>query len=129
MQADSCPFCHLAAADIVATNAFHVVIRDRYPVSLGHSLLIPKRHVASLFELTTEEFTALYELLQLTRDQLTQAYAPDGFNIGVNVGAAAGQTVFHLHMHVIPRYHGDSPDPRGGVRWVMPDKAAYWQEP
>lgn len=129
MQADSCPFCHLAAADIVATNAFHVVIRDRYPASLGHSLIIPKRHVASLFELTTEEFTALYELLQLTHDQLTQAYAPDGFNIGVNVGAAAGQTVFHLHMHVIPRYHGDSPDPRGGVRWVMPDKAAYWQEP
>ena len=122
----SCPFCQLAAADIVAENTFHVVIRDRFPVSLGHSLLIPKRHVASLFELTAEEFNALHELLHSTRAQLDEQYQPDGYNIGVNVGAAAGQTVFHLHVHVMPRYVGDCADPRGGVRWVLPLSAVYW---
>jgi diadenosine tetraphosphate (Ap4A) HIT family hydrolase len=103
------------------------VIRDRFPVSPGHSLIIPKRHVASLFELTAEEFNALHELLHLTHSQLDAQYQPDGYNIGVNVGEAAGQTVFHLHVHVIPRYVGDCADPRGGVRWVMAEKAVYWE--
>ena len=125
--APSCLFCQLAAADIVAENAFHVVIRDRFPVSLGHSLLIPKRHVASLFELTAEEFNALHELLHLTKQQLDTQHQPAGYNIGVNVGAAAGQTVFHLHVHVMPRYVGDQEDPRGGVRWIFPEKAVYWE--
>ena len=123
----SCPFCQLAAADIVAENAFHVVIRDRFPVSLGHSLIIPKHHVASLFELTAEEFNALHELLHLTKQQLDTQYQPADYNVGVNVGEAAGQTVFHLHVHVIPRYTGDQADPRGGVRWIFPEKAVYWE--
>lgn len=122
----SCPFCQLAAADIVVENAFHVVIQDRFPVSLGHSLIIPKRHVASLFELTAEEFNALHELLHITKQQLDTQYQPAGYNVGVNVGEAAGQTVFHLHMHLIPRYAGDQADPRGGVRWIFPEKADYW---
>ena len=122
----NCPFCQLAAADIVAKNTLHVVIRDRFPVSLGHSLIIPKRHVASLFELTAEEFNALHELLHLTKQQLDTQYQPAGYNVGVNVGEAAGQTVFHLHVHVMPRYAGDCADPRGGVRWVFPEKAVYW---
>jgi diadenosine tetraphosphate (Ap4A) HIT family hydrolase len=126
MTTPSCPFCQLAAADIVAENAFHVVIRDRFPVAAGHSLIIPKRHVASLFELTAEAFSALHDLLHSTREQLDAQYQPAGYNIGVNVGAAAGQTVFHLHVHVIPRYAGDCADPRGGVRWVLPEKAVYW---
>ncbi len=102
------------------------MIRDRFPVSVGHSLIIPKRHVASLFELTAVEFSALHELLHTTREQLDAAYQPAGYNVGVNVGAAAGQTVFHLHVHVIPRYAGDCADPRGGVRWVLPSTAVYW---
>jgi diadenosine tetraphosphate (Ap4A) HIT family hydrolase len=126
MFATTCPFCQLVAADITAENAFHRVIRDRFPVSVGHSLIIPKRHVASLFELTAEEFNALHELLHSTRAQLDAAYQPDGYNIGVNVGVAAGQTVFHVHVHVMPRYAGDCADPRGGVRWVLPEVAVYW---
>lgn len=122
-----CPFCQLSTLDIVVENVFHMVIRDRYPVSVGHSLIIPKRHVASLFELTAEEFNALYELLHTTREQLDAEYQPAGYNVGVNVGEAAGQTVFHLHVHVIPRYEGDCADPRGGIRWLFPEKAAYWE--
>ncbi|MBU0479053.1 HIT family protein [bacterium] len=97
-----CPFCPIPETDIVAGNASHIVIHDRFPVSPGHSLIIPRRHVASLFELTAEEFSALHELLHTTRSQLDAQYQPDGYNIGVNVGEAAGQTVFHLHVHVIP---------------------------
>ncbi len=123
----ACPFCQLSALDIVVANVFHMVTRDRYPVSVGHSLIIPKRHVASLFELTTEEFNALYELLHTTCQQLDAEYQPSGYNVGVNVGEAAGQTVFHLHVHVIPRYVGDCVDPRGGIRWIFPEKAAYWE--
>ncbi|MFI0398678.1 MAG: HIT family protein [Thiolinea sp.] len=123
-----CPFCQLSTLDIVVENVFHMVIRDRYPVSVGHSLIIPKRHVASLFDLTTEEFNALYELLHTTRQQLDAEYQPEGYNVGVNVGETAGQTVFHLHVHVIPRYAGDCADPRGGIRWIFPEKADYWSK-
>lgn len=123
----ACPFCSLSGDDVVGGNAFHSLIRDRFPVSPGHSLIIPKRHVASLFELTAVEFSALHELLHLAREQLDAQYQPAGYNVGVNVGAAAGQTVFHLHVHVIPRYAGDCEDPRGGVRWVLPGKAVYWE--
>lgn len=123
-----CPFCQISALDIVVENAFHMVIRDRYPVSVGHSLIIPKRHVASLFELTDEEFNALYELLHKTCGQLDAESQPSGYNVGVNVGEAAGQTMFHLHVHVIPRYVGDQADPRGGIRWIFPEKADYWSK-
>ena len=126
MLVTTCPFCQLEAADIIAENSFHRVIRDRFPVSVGHSLIIPKRHVASLFELTAEEFNALHELLHTIREQLDAQYQPDGYNIGANVGEVAGQTVFHLHVHVMPRYAGDCADPRGGVRWVLPSTAVYW---
>lgn len=123
-----CPFCSVQKIDVVIENSFHQVIRDRFPVSLGHSLIIPKRHIASLFELTTEEFNALHELLHIIKNQLDEQYQPAGYNIGVNVGATAGQTVFHLHVHVIPRYEGDTADPRGGIRWIFPEKADYWSE-
>lgn len=123
-----CPFCCVQSIDVIIENNFHQVIRDRFPVSLGHSLIIPKRHVASLFELTMEEFNALHELLHITKNQLDKQYQPAGYNVGVNVGAAAGQTVFHLHVHVIPRYEGDTADPRGGIRWIFPEKADYWSK-
>jgi diadenosine tetraphosphate (Ap4A) HIT family hydrolase len=108
------------------SNGHAVAIRDGFPVSEGHTLIIPIRHIASLFEATVEEQAALLELLAQARQQLQEELKPDGFNIGINDGSAAGQTVMHLHIHLIPRYAGDQPDPRGGVRWIFPDKAAYW---
>lgn len=121
-----CPFCTLDSSRIIASNDHAVAILDGFPVSKGHTLIIPKRHIASLFEATVEEQTALLELLAQARQQLQDDLKPDGFNIGINDGSAAGQTVMHLHIHLIPRYAGDQPDPRGGVRWIFPDKAAYW---
>ncbi|PZN73122.1 MAG: HIT family protein [Candidatus Methylumidiphilus alinenensis] len=106
-----------------------LVIRDGFPVSPGHSLIIPKRHCVSFFELTDEERTSLFQQLTEAKTGLDVEYRPDGYNIGINEGVAAGQTVFHLHIHLIPRYHGDTSDPRGGVRWIFPEKASYWNEP
>ena len=124
----SCPFCNLDQSSIVLVNDHAVAIYDAFPVTLGHSLIIPKRHVESFFETTKEEQAAMLDLLDEMRWILLRELNPDGFNIGVNDGAAAGQTVMHLHIHLIPRYTGDAEDPRGGVRWIMPDKAPYWKQ-
>ena len=121
-----CPFCSLPAERIVHAEPLAFVIRDDFPVSPGHTLIIPRRHVASFFEVTDAERTDLMSLLAEARDDLDHEFHPAGYNIGINDGAAAGQTVPHLHIHLIPRYEGDRDDPRGGVRWVLPDKAAYW---
>ena len=123
-----CPFCSLPAERVIQTSGFAVVIRDSFPVSPGHTLIIPKRHVASFFEATDVERTDLMSLLAAARADLDREFHPSGYNIGINDGAAAGQTVPHLHIHLIPRYDGDRDDPRGGVRWVLPDKAAYWNK-
>lgn len=123
----SCPFCTLDPSRIILSNGHAIAICDGFPISKGHTLIIPKRHIASLFEATAVEQTALLELLTKTRQQLQDELRPDGFNIGINDGTAAGQTVMHLHIHLIPRYVGDQPDPRGGVRWIFPNKAAYWK--
>ena len=104
-----------------------MAIADGFPVSPGHCLIIPRRHFASLFEATKDESAALWDLVDNVREYLSNKYHPDGFNVGSNDGAAAGQTVMHLHIHLIPRYLGDSDDPRGGVRWLKPEKAVYWQ--
>ena len=88
--------------------------------------MIPQRHVASFFETTAQERSELFSLLDWCRGELKARHRPAGFNIGINDGEAAGQTVMHLHIHLIPRYAGDKPDPRGGVRWIFPDKADYW---
>lgn len=103
-----------------------MAIRDGFPVSPGHTLVIPRRHVASLAELTADEAGAIWSLLAEARSGLDAEFRPDGYNVGVNDGRAAGQTVMHLHVHLIPRYEGDRADPRGGVRWIFPDKADYW---
>lgn len=105
-----------------------MAIRDGFPVSPGHTLIIPKRHVSSFFEITESERADLLSLLTAARNDLEREYHPAGYNIGINDGPAAGQTVAHLHIHLIPRYEGDRPDPRGGVRWVLPDKADYWSK-
>jgi diadenosine tetraphosphate (Ap4A) HIT family hydrolase len=121
-----CPFCTLPAERVADRNELAVSIRDAYPVALGHTLVIPTRHVVSFFELDATEQAAMLELLRRARQRLQQEFAPDGYTIGINDGPAAGQTVPHVHLHLIPRRVGDVPDPRGGVRWVVPDRARYW---
>ena len=122
----TCPFCS-PDRDIVFHESDLVIgLWDQYPVSPGHALLIPRRHVAGWFDATPEEQQALTSALALVRAAIEESHHPDGYNIGVNSGEAAGQTVLHLHLHLIPRYQGDSDDPRGGVRHVIPGKADYW---
>jgi diadenosine tetraphosphate (Ap4A) HIT family hydrolase len=123
-----CPFCSIAAEKIVAQDPFSFTIRDTLPVSPGHALILPKRHIASIFQATKDEVAALWGAVQQARNGLIREYSPDGFNIGINDGLAAGQTILHLHIHLIPRYQGDVPDPRGGIRWIFPDKAVYWKD-
>lgn len=122
-----CPFCNLTLKRIIASNDLALVIRDGYPVSPGHTLIIPKRHIGSWFEITLEEQSAILDLLGKAKAILEEEFKPDGYNIGINDGPTAGQTVPHLHMHLIPRYKGDLDDPRGGVRWIIPGKAKYWE--
>ncbi len=122
-----CPFCTLPAERIIDSNDLALVIRDGYPISPGHTLVIPKRHIGSWFEITQAEQQALLVLLEKAKTALETELKPDGYNIGINDGPTAGQTVPHLHMHLIPRYKGDQEDPRGGVRWIMPEKAKYWE--
>lgn len=121
-----CPFCTLPTSRIQSSTKLAVVIRDGYPISPGHTLVIPKRHVGSFFDLTSEEHQEMFELLHQAKLVLDAEHNPDAYNIGINDGTAAGQTVPHLHMHLIPRYSGDRADPRGGVRWIIPEKADYW---
>lgn len=121
-----CPFCALSSDRIRIEGKHALVIDDGFPISPGHALIVPRRHVASLFELEERESGELFELLARARSCLLKEQQPDGFNIGINDGVAAGQTVMHLHVHLIPRYLGDQRDPRGGVRWIFPDKADYW---
>lgn len=128
MNHTRCPFCDPEAGRIQMANAVAVAVRDGFPVAEGHTLVVPRRHVAGLFELPADEQAGLWRLVAEVRADLAARLTPDGFTVGVNDGAAAGQTVPHAHVHVIPRRAGDVPDPRGGVRWVVPDKAAYWAE-
>ena len=109
----------------MSTDAAAAVL-DGFPISEGHSLVIPKPHVELLFDLRDDELAQVWSLVAKVRQLLQKKYQPDGFTIGVNEGHAAGQTIGHAHIHVIPRRAGDVPDPRGGIRWVIPGKAKYW---
>jgi len=124
----TCPFCTLPAHRIVLANDLAVFIRDEFPISPGHALIIPKRHVGSFFQITDHEREAMLALLIVAKKGLDDEVRPDGYNVGINDGEAAGQTVLHLHIHLIPRYAGDMEDPRGGVRWIIPEKADYWSK-
>jgi diadenosine tetraphosphate (Ap4A) HIT family hydrolase len=126
LNAATCPFCTLPPSRVVHENEVGVAIRDGFPISKGHTLIIARRHVGSLFDLSSFEVSGLMELLREARTVLDREHGPDGFNVGINDGAAAGQTIPHLHIHLIPRYQGDQTDPRGGVRWIFPEKADYW---
>lgn len=121
----SCIFCDIPTAALIAENAFAVAIYDKFPVNQGHALIIPRRHYADFFDATDEEICAIYDLLQSTKTILETKLEPDGFNVGINVGPAAGQTVMHLHVHLIPRFKGDVENPRGGVRKIKPNLVPY----
>ena len=128
MIINDCPFCLIEDYDVISSNEFIISILDKYPISPGHMLAIPRRHVISVFETTKEEQNALLEEIEQAKIWIERKYTPDGYNIGINDGTAAGQTIMHLHVHIIPRYRGDLSDPRGGVRWVLPEKANYWSD-
>jgi len=121
---DPCLFCK-DARGVSIQHELAFSARDSYPASLGHTLVIPRRHVASFFELTTEEVAACMQLIQEEKKLLDDEFKPDGYNIGVNVGQAAGQSIFHVHIHIIPRYKGDVENPQGGVRHVIPKRGHY----
>lgn len=126
MAPPDCPFCNLGRRQIRLETDIALAFLDAFPVTEGHTLVVPKRHVSSLFDLPEEEQAAIWRAVAHVREALASEFRPDSFNIGLNDGTSAGQTVMHAHVHVIPRRKGDVADPRGGVRWVMPDKAAYW---
>jgi len=98
---------------------------DDFPVSKGHMEFVTKRHIATIFDATAEEKTAIFELIDKAKMMIDKEYHPDGYNIGVNCGESAGQTIMHLHVHLIPRYEGDVKNPRGGVRGIIPEKQNY----
>jgi diadenosine tetraphosphate (Ap4A) HIT family hydrolase len=120
-----CPFCDIDDDRAVASNELAVALKDRYPASPGHLLFVTRRHVSSWFDATRDERIAIMDLV----DEVFAGggIRADGYNLGINIGAAAGQTVMHLHVHLIPRHEGDSEDPRGGIRWVLPRNARYWR--
>lgn len=119
-----CLFCK-DPKGVSLTNEFAYSARDSYAVSPGHTLVTPKRHVASFFDLTPEEINACMALITEERTLLDEEFKPDGYNIGVNIGPAAGQSIRHVHIHIIPRYTGDVENPQGGVRHVIPKNAHY----
>lgn len=124
------PFLEIPSREWIASNALAFAVFDGFPVSAEHSLVITKRLVRTWFDATPDEQAALMELVNVVKEKLDETLQPkpDGYNVGFNSGDAAGQTVPHLHVHVIPRYTGDVEDPRGGVRHVIPGKANYLDE-
>jgi len=123
----ACPFCVISPDRILQEAEVAIAFFDGFPVTEGHALVVPREHVESLYQLSEKDQSALWALVSEVRTSLMLHYSPDGFNIGVIDGAAAGQTIGHAHIHVIPRRVGDSPDPRGGIRKLFPEKAGYWE--
>jgi diadenosine tetraphosphate (Ap4A) HIT family hydrolase len=126
---ETCPFCSIEKAidesRIIYQDSTWIAILDNYPVSKGHTLLIPKRHCKTYFDLNFIELESIGVTIGVIKRLLDTKYNPDGYNIGINCGEAAGQTVHHCHIHIIPRYNGDCENPRGGVRGVIPEKQHY----
>lgn len=125
MSNTNCIFCNIQHDRIIAESHLCFAILDGFPVSVGHTLIIPKRHVSDYFDLTYEEIMDMQSMMRELKVKLDAELSPDGYNVGINVNEAAGQTVFHVHMHLIPRYKGDVENPRGGVRGVIPNKQKY----
>ena len=118
--------CELCAPDMVLIEDDLAYVRfDNNSLSRGHVLVIPRRHVASFFDMTPDEKASVLALLDRAKAHIEKEFAPDGYNIGVNIGRAGGQSRMHVHVHLIPRYDGDVPDPRGGIRCVLANKGAH----
>jgi diadenosine tetraphosphate (Ap4A) HIT family hydrolase len=129
LQPDKCPFCtRLASGEVDHRYRSAAAFEDGFPLSAGHTLVLPSRHQPDFFSLSAEEQADVWWLVAQVRLELERQLAPDGFTVGLNDGVAAGQTIDHAHVHVIPRTVGDVADPRGGLRWVLPAKAAYWSD-
>lgn len=126
-MSDECPFCLPEPERVRLESEVGLALRDLFPATEGHTLVVPRRHVESIYDLDVEEEVALWQLIRRTRRMLAEEHHPDGFTIGVNEGIAAGQSVPHAHVHVIPRRLGDVPDPTGGIRAIFPLKARYWE--
>lgn len=128
-------FDDISEGDWIDSNEDAYAIFDRYPVTEGHALIVSKREIPTWFDAGEDEQRAIMSLLGKMKAYLNEKFNPDGFNVGINNGEAAGQTVPHLHVHLIPRYEGDMDDPRGGVRHVIPDRGNYkaadvdWEQP
>ena len=121
-----CLFCNIPTVRIVLENELAYAVRDGYPVTEMHSLIIPKRHIQDYFDLTTEELIACDQLIRSLKDEISNSdNSVNGFNIGINSGETAGQTIFHCHIHLIPRRTGDVDNPRGGVRSIIPGMGNY----
>ena len=126
----ACVFCErTSAGNLLSENELAVAFFDGFPLSPGHALIIPRRHEPDFLALSEVERSGVWALVTPVRRAIEKRFQPDGYNLGVNVGEAAGQTIAHAHLHVIPRYAGDVPDPRGGIRWIIPQRARYWDSP
>lgn len=121
----SCIFCEYSKEEYIAENDLCFAIFDKFPVNEGHALIIPKRHFQNYFDATKEEIAAMYDLSHEIKKIIDDKYRPDGYNVGVNVNHEGGQTIMHLHMHIIPRYKGDIEDPRGGIRRIKRQLVFY----
>ncbi len=124
MNMEVCPYCHVDREQI-GESELCFAIYDKYPVNPGHVLVVSRRHVEDYFDLNEEEVACMWEMVARMRSFLEEEFRPKGFNVGFNVGEAAGQTIDHVHIHIIPRYAGDMDDPTGGVRHVIPERGRY----
>ncbi len=126
-NSNSCLFCdkEKLKTPAISENDFCFAVFDAYPVSRGHALIIPKKHILSFFDLKEDEIVKMFSLIREVKDFLQKEYSPDAFNIGINDGEVAGRTIHHLHIHLIPRYKGDIENPKGGIRHVIPGKGFY----
>ena len=128
MNIKPCLFCDKDNPEvntIIAQNEFAYARWDNFPASPGHAEVVPIRHVESFFDLTSAELNAIYDLAKVAKQIIDDKYQPDAFNVGVNDGEAAGRTVHHVYVHLLPRYAGDVPNPRGGIRHIIPGKGSY----
>jgi diadenosine tetraphosphate (Ap4A) HIT family hydrolase len=128
MTSVPCPFCPPEPHQIIFEGERIYALWDAFPLTDGHALIVPRRHIASWFDATPKEQSEMIAALSQVKETIEAEHAPVGYNMGINDGEAAGQTIDHLHLHVIPRYEGDVEDPRGGIRWVIPERARYWDD-
>jgi diadenosine tetraphosphate (Ap4A) HIT family hydrolase len=129
MESDRCLFCErIAGGELTASSALAAAFPDAYPLRPGHTLVVPRRHEPDFFALSPDELKDVMAVAVDLHRRLSEELGIDGMNLGVNAGVSAGQTIAHAHLHLIPRYENDVPDPAGGIRWMFPDRARYWEE-